>query len=752
MLSKSNRLKSFLALFSHPWSVPLALLVLCLISYLPAIDGLGFYWDDWPSAWFLHNWGPASYLSGFAEDRPLLAWVWMLTTSIIGGAPSAESAAFKWQLFGILARWLSALGLWWTLCGLWPRHKAEVTGVSFLYAIYPGFSQQYIAMTYSNAFLLFGIFIASLGAMIYAFKKRALRWQSLPQQSLPRQRDWFWPLYFLSLLLAGGSLFISEYFFGLELLRPILLWMVFGRGPESEHSSLQPDQPAAAPKAQFVARIRRVLLWWLPYLLLMILFIAWHTLLQNTPRAKVVIFERLAFNPLGALLWMILTIAQDFYEVNFLAWLRTLDFTRLAEFAPGVTQKYILIVLVCAFLTFIYLWRLKSNQPAPAAQTSDSKENTSGQSPPAQESPRAWARQAVILGFITCLLAGWPIWITNLHFELLFPWDRFTLMTMMGTCIMLAGLIGLLGGPERPGIRRLLGVVLLTLLVSLSAGAQYLHRQDYRQDWLAQKNFFWQMVWRMPALQPGTVLLTSELPFTYYSDNSLTAPLNWIYADAERGYQMRYAVYNLESRLGASLKSLEPGTPIEYSYRIASFTGSTSQAVLLFYDPPRCVKVVDPSIDRFLPVKPLHVNEALPLSRLDLISSDSSTAEKSLQTLLGPEPEHAWCYYFEKADLYRQTGEWDKVVAAADKALRIKKDFTDKNISELLPFIEGYAHTGDWKKAVELSLKTYQTWDKMQYILCDVWSKIAVTTRPDAQGQEAIREMWSQFQCPLPQP
>ena len=722
MLSKSNRLKSFLALFSHPWSVPLALLVLCLISYLPAIDGLGFYWDDWPSAWFLHNWGPASYLSGFAEDRPLLAWVWMLTTSIIGSAPSAESAAFKWQLFGVFARWLSALGLWWTLRGLWPRHTAALTWVAFLFAVYPGFSQQYIAMTYSNAFLLFTLFIVSLGAMLHAFQTR--------------RRRTFWLLYLSSLLLSGLSLFISEYFFGMELLRPLLLWMVLGPGPASQ------PEPAAQTQVfvRISGRLRRALLWWLPYLLVMILFVAWHTLLQSTPRAEIILFDRLSFDLPGTLLLMVLTITQDFYELNFLAWLRTFNFSALAEFAPGVIRNYILIVLAGSILTFFYLWFSKPKAPAASA---------------ASEDTRLWARQAVILGFIACLLSGWPVWITNLHFELRFPFDRFTLMTMTGTCLLLAGLAGLVyrgGSGPWAGPKRLPALLLIALLAGLSAGAQYQFRQRYRQDWLAQKNFFWQMVWRMPALQPGTVLLTSELPFTYYSDNSLTAPLNWIYADAERGYQMRYAVYNLESRLGASLQSLEPGTPIQYSYRIASFTGSTSQAVLLFYDPPRCVKVVDPSIDRFLPVKPLHINEALPLSRLDLISSEPSTAEKSLQTLLGPEPEHAWCYYFEKADLYRQTGEWDKVVAAADKALRIKKDFTDKNISELLPFIEGYAHTGDWKKAVELSLKTYQTWDKMQYILCDVWSKIAVTTRPDAQGQEAIREMWSQFQCPLPQP
>ena len=39
-------------------------------------------------------------------------------------------------------------------------------------------------------------------------------------------------------------------------------------------------------------------------------------------------------------------------------------------------------------------------------------------------------------------------------------------------------------------------------------------------------------------------------------------------------------------------------------------SGTTSQAIVLFYDPPRCVKVMEPALDRFLPVKPLYIREA----------------------------------------------------------------------------------------------------------------------------------------------
>ncbi len=52
-----------------PKSTPLALLVLCILAFVPLVYRLGFYWDDWPSIWFLHFWGPASFKARF-RARP----------------------------------------------------------------------------------------------------------------------------------------------------------------------------------------------------------------------------------------------------------------------------------------------------------------------------------------------------------------------------------------------------------------------------------------------------------------------------------------------------------------------------------------------------------------------------------------------------------------------------------------------------------------------------------------------------------
>ena len=71
----------------------------------------------------------------------------------------------------------------------------------------------------------------------------------------------------LSLTSVAFSLFITEYFFGLELLRPFLLWMLL---------------PAAG--ASPFKKLRSVILRWLPYLAILIPFVVWRAFIAPSPR------------------------------------------------------------------------------------------------------------------------------------------------------------------------------------------------------------------------------------------------------------------------------------------------------------------------------------------------------------------------------------------------------------------------------------------------------------------------------------
>ncbi len=105
------------AVLSNRWLVPLGLLLICIIGYAPLITSLGLYWDDWPSLWFLHFFGPGIFPQAFAADRPVQGWLFSLTTRLVG------ELLLAWHIFGIIARWLSGLALYGLLASLWPERK-----------------------------------------------------------------------------------------------------------------------------------------------------------------------------------------------------------------------------------------------------------------------------------------------------------------------------------------------------------------------------------------------------------------------------------------------------------------------------------------------------------------------------------------------------------------------------------------------------------------------------------------------------
>jgi hypothetical protein len=704
------------------WAVPLALLAVCAISYGVMASKLGFYWDDWTLAWSIHFLGPAGFKDAYAGDRPLLAPVYMLTTSLLGETP------LNWQIFAIFTRWLSGVAVWWALRALWPENPRQVASVALLFVVYPGFQQQYIAITYGNAFLVTSLYFASLGMMIWALRK--LRW--------------FWPLYIGSLLVGAYSVFTSEYFFGLEFLRPVFLWLALSSSPR-----LASDAPGSeARPSRLPSTIYRLLLLWLPYLIIGLSFLVWRTS-NITPRAQITIFQELRAAPVAAMLGLGRTILEDIFQSGALAWAQTLDFTTLLTYDSSVIWKYLLVVGSSAGVCILLLAALR---PTEALEGGDGSET--------RPYRLKWAWQAILIGIYALFIAGIPFWPTNLRIDLFFPWDRFTLPMMFGASLLLVGVIdavvgaGLRPAPTRPtpAWRPWLGILLVALVAGLAAGMHYQNALDFRKDWLAQRDFFWQLSWRAPALQPGTIILTSEMPFPYDWDNSLTTTINWTYAPNFDQDSLPYLLYNAESRLSSGLPNLEKDMQIDKFLRVVPFKGSTSQMVLVFYRPPgRCVKVIDPQIDQNLPDKPRFFREIYTLSRPELILPDASPPAAPPGHLFGPEPAHDWCYFYEKADLARQQGDWKQVVTLGDQAFKHRdREFFRRSAPELLPFIEGYAHAGQWERASELTQDAYAAWENMRHSLCNTWKRVEQSGDLDAQGQIIYEQVQQTLRCEAP--
>jgi hypothetical protein len=131
------------------------------------------------------------------------------------------------------------------------------------------------------------------------------------------------------------------------------------------------------------------------------------------------------------------------------------------------------------------------------------------------------------------------------------------------------------------------------------------------------------------------------------------------------------------------------------------------------------------------------------ISSLDRIRADSSLARPIPVEIFGKEPPRTWCYYYQKADLARQLGDWEQIAALWREAA--KNGFAPGNGVEYLPFIEGFARTGEWAIAAELTLIADQNARIMPPILCPTWQRIERDTPPSPARDQATEQIYNQL-------
>jgi hypothetical protein len=181
-------------------------------------------------------------------------------------------------------------------------------------------------------------------------------------------------------------------------------------------------------------------------------------------------------------------------------------------------------------------------------------------------------------------------------------------------------------------------------------------------------------------------------------------------------------------------------------YLAAIFQGNTSQVVSVFYEPPACVRVLDRVLDSDNRMLPLEMQSAAALSSSEWIHPNGPAANNILPSnLYSPEPAHGWCYYFERADLARQLGNWVEVSKLGDQAFTLNDYPNDP--AERFVFIEGYAHVGNWEHARELSDQSQNITPMMVPLLCRLWQRIETTTENSPEKENSIATVYANLGC-----
>lgn len=566
-----------------------------------------------------------------------------------------------WQLFGLLIRFLIAYAAWWALNQVWPGQKRQVLLVSLFMLIFPGYGQQWVAFTHINQELipLLG-YILSFGTTAWALRSTKKRI----------------PLVMLSLALMFLGLFTTEYFIGIESLRLLMIWFML-------------------PEGGLKQRIINTVKAWLPYLALWLANAAWLNYYYH--RGGYNSYSMQGSKVLSDIPALLGELINSLSTGGFASW-----FQVFGIFSQPVLSASLWLSLGLGALTFTLtvFYLLKLNLPEEASTLSEDR----------------WAVQAITLGVVGVLAGRLPSFVAGLPLSLDFPWDRFMISILPGACFLLAGLIELLIKSDR---RK---VFVIALLVALSASHQFDEANAYRRDWEQQKAFFWQLSWRIPAMKPDTILLTHVLPMQYESDLSLSAPLNWMYAPKPGSRTLDYILLYSTIRLGQpAFPGLQPNLPVDVPFRTASFKSNTSNTVVITFPTEGCLKVLDPvySNRKTFAALPYMLTDTIGLSDPARILPDAPPPQ--VPALLGTEPAHGWCYFYEKAELARQIDDWDKVARLGKEAFKL--GLTPVDSYEWLPFIEADVRAGLANEAQKHASQLAKENPTLLPGLCAIWER-----------------------------
>ncbi|MCE5207625.1 MAG: hypothetical protein LLG42_04855 [Chloroflexi bacterium] len=634
--------------------------------------------------WFAETQGPAGFIGAFSGDRPFLSITYILTTSLLSTNP------VQWQILGLITRVALGLTVWWLSRLLWPEKYPQACWLGLLIVVFPGFKQQPISVVYANGIILLISYFASYALMILAMRHPGKRSKIL--------------LFSASMATYAFCLFSTEYYIGLDILRLVMIWILIRR-----------EVP------RFKDHYKKVLLTWLPYLILLILFLIWRVFIFGFPTYQPVLLEEIENGSQSGWIDLAFRFFRDPIVAGWKAWSSSFHLPELSELTTASGISYWILFIIGGLSAWGILKIISGGN------------NTSKNLP-----EKNYLNEIFLLSGIGLFSAGFPFWVTGLPVELTYPYDRFMLVYLFGSCLLI---IALLEWIVRKNYQK---NIILALLVGASIATNFQNDNTYRREWLTFQDFFHQLSWRVPSLEENTLFITSRVPFSYYSDNSLTAPLNLLYDPDNTSLELPYYLAFAGVRLGRSIPSFEENQKIHQNYRNAEFFGNTSDSLVFFYSPPGCLRILDAERDTSLPILPDDYDRFIHLSNPDLIRQEVDNSIADHPEWFGKEPEPTWCYYFEHADLERQFGNWEAVVSWINQAQ--EAGLSPAEPSEWLIYLEGLFLTDSSENAFRLTEKIFFEYPEMNNQVCEMISRIN-HLKPDLADQQEMLKLLETTDC-----
>ena len=613
------------------------------LTYLPLIGQLGLYHEAWYIIWAGRTQDLSTFNSMFSIDRPAVGYIYMRLYVLLGDNPLA------WQTLEYLLRLAGAIGVFCLLRSVWPKMRLFTTTAAMLFVVYPGFLQWpnavvYVTSLFTNTFVIYSILFTVIAV------RANNKYIALCSTGF-------------ALFCQVGYLVIDEYILGLEGLRLILIWYLTAE-------TLKPLK----------AKLAKVFLRWAAYLPILAGFLFWRIFIFKSARPTTDILRLLGLYTSSTFAMtqkVVLGTLKDFLNAAFFAWAvppyQLITTTRNRDLIVGL----VLALLASGLFWLYYHWARKTEQGT------------------LEESGKS--RSIVWIGLISVFCAIIPVTIANrnIGFSIGSVNDRYTLHTTVGVILLTVGIIYLL-------VKNSGRLWLPMGLLFLSVLTQYSNAVYFRNAWETQKQLWWQLAWRVPQFEEGTVLMVN-LPSDVYSfaeDYEIWAPANIIYNSVPNTLR----IYS-EVLYSGTAPLLVHGEKEHRFIRNIQFDRDYTHALIVSQpDASSCAHVIDGDKLELSPAETPLINWVAPYSHIHQIETDVFPSQPP-EIIFGREPPHTWCYYYQKMSLAQQRRDWDQVIVLGEEAIHANLEPNDR--VEWMSLIEAYAYSGELGQAEDIILKLY---------------------------------------------
>jgi hypothetical protein len=559
--------------------------------------------------------------------------------SVFGASP------LLYNLSAFLFRLLSAFGIVHLFSILWPRYRDSGLAVGVLYLIYPGFLSQFNGIDYQSQMVSLAAAVFSIVLTLEAIRNKKVFLKIL--------------LFLFSGLLACLYIGLVEYFIGFEFIRLAGIFLLVKREIKS-------------PWKQILQTIRM----WLPMLLFLIPFIVWRLYFFESARAATDVSLQLGSivqSPLTTSLRWLMTLFLDSIEVIVLAWGQP-----LSSLISWVWSRNLLLLGlgVGIISALIVLFALK--------QVEGTQESDGGK----------WEGEAFGFGLLSVVAGLLPIVLVNRYVDFTF-YSRYTLVSSVGAAVLLVALASLL---KKNGLQK----VLIGVLIFTASLTHYANSQRAIQITQVMRDFWWQMSWRAPQLERGTTLVANYSVGATEEDYFVWGPANLIYfPESTRDEFVQPGVYAaLLNQNTVNKTLLNEGQ--EFDNRRTIRTYKNYRKLLVVTQPTKnsCVHVIDGQQPEYSSYENAYVRLLGSYSKPEqILTNEPDSRPPSL--VFGPEPEHTWCYFYQKASLARQRQDWNAVQRLGSEVIRMK--LLPGDPIEWMPFLQAYALNEDVEQLKDLA-------------------------------------------------